>query len=470
MSRLFAAWSALSAVARRRALAGAVAVVVLALVAGFAVVRSGNVDGNADRDRNAGSNAGSDAGRVAALKGAPPTTVDGTSTSSTTATTPTTTVPSITASTAGPTITATTAGPTITTTTAGPTITTTTAGPTITTTTAGPTITTTTAGPNTTVATTSPPPPPSGPTTQVSTGNAAPFSGRPVDAAQLNRPALAVKIDNFDAPSETAVPQTGLNKTDVVFEEIVEGDITRLVAVFQSQTPERVGPVRSARTTDLTILPQLGRPLLAWSGGNDGVVRAVHASPSIIDEGFDAVPSAYSRDRSRAAPHNLYVRPANLWARAPQGLAAPPPLFTYRAEGQPPPPTARPSSGVDLRWGPTSQAPARWRWDANLHRYLREQRGRPHVDTDGSRLSATNVVVLVTEYGRSPADTRSPEAHTVGAGEAFVFTDGSVVHGHWDRPDVNRPATLTDDAGAPIALTPGNTWVELPMPGGTRVG
>ena len=77
------------------------------------------------------------------------------------------------------------------------------------------------------------------------------------------------------------------------------------------------------------------------------------------------------------------------------------------------------------------------------------------------------MVVQVTEYGQSAADLRSPEAHTIGSGELFVFTNGAVVYGKWDRPDIAKPATLTDEAGKPILLTPGNTWVELPRPGGT---
>ncbi|MGN6692536.1 MAG: DUF3048 N-terminal domain-containing protein, partial [Aquihabitans sp.] len=159
-------------------------------------------------------------------------------------------------------------------------------------------VTTTTAAPTTTS------------TTAVPTGPIAPLTGLPVqekDAPLLFRTALAVKIDNLDAPGESAVPQTAIPRADVVFEEIVEGNITRLVGVFHSQQPGTVGPVRSARTTDVQLLPQLGHPLLAWSGGNDGVVAAVRSSPFIIDAGADASPGSYFRDRSRRAPHNLYV-------------------------------------------------------------------------------------------------------------------------------------------------------------------
>jgi hypothetical protein len=328
---------------------------------------------------------------------------------------------------------------------------------------AAPTTTATTTAPTTTttaIVTT---------TTEPASGPVAPLTGlRVADGALLARPALAVKIDNLDAPNETAVPQLGLLRADVVYEEIVEGNITRLVAVFHSQQPGRVGPVRSARTTDVQLLPQLGRPLLGWSGGNDGVVAAVRSSPSIIDAGWDAAPSSYARSGPHRAPHNLYAAADELWAKAPADAAPPPALFQYRTPGQELPASARQALGVDLSWGGgAAVAPVSWRWDENLRSWVRSQRGRFHVDQDGKAITAKNVVVLVTEYGQSAADSRSPEARTVGSGELFVYTNGRVVHGRWDRPDVNRPPTLVDDAGAPVPLSPGQTWVELPRSGST---
>ncbi len=305
-------------------------------------------------------------------------------------------------------------------------------------------------------------------TTEPPTGPVAPLTGLRVgDPALVNRPPVAVKIDNLDAPSETALPQSGLPKADLVFEEIVEGNITRLVAVFHSQNPGEVGPVRSARTTDVYLLPQLGRPLLAWSGGNQGVVRAVRESPFLVDLGHDAATSSYRREGSRRAPHNLYVQVDELWGRAPGGLPSPPQLFQYRTTGQSNPPTAPQAQGVDITWGGGgASSPVSWRWDGDLRLYVRSQNGRPHLDADGSVITAKNVVVLATSYGQSAADSRSPEALTIGNDEVFAYTNGRVVHGRWDRPALDRPATITDDQGQPILLSPGQTWIELPRPGG----
>ncbi len=322
------------------------------------------------------------------------------------------------------------------------------------------TTTTTTAAPTTTTTTTAAP-----------TGPVAPLTGLQVpdqDAVLLFRTALAVKIDNLDAAGETAVPQTALPKADVVYEEVVEGNITRLVAVFHSHQPGTVGPVRSARTTDVELLPQLGHPLLAWSGGNAGVVNAVQSSPFIINAGADAMPGPYFRDGRRRAPHNLYVRGDELWAKAPPGTPGPQPLFQYRKKGEKNPASARKAQGVDLTWGGgVASSNVSWRWDPKARVYKREQRGRPHTDSGGTQLTAKNIVAMVTQYVPSYADSRSPQAKTVGSGELFVFTNGRVIHGRWDRPDIAKPATLVDDKGVPVLLSPGNTWIELPKAGGT---
>lgn len=306
-------------------------------------------------------------------------------------------------------------------------------------------------------------------TTEPDTRPRAPLTGLVVDDPLiLFRPALAVKVDNLDVAGETAVPQAGLNRADIVYEEIVEGDITRLVPVFHSQQPGRVGPVRSARTTDVQLLPQLGRPLLAWSGGNEGVTAAVRSSPSIIDVGVDRATGSYARDRSRRAPHNLFVAGDELFGLAPDDAGFPPTMFTYRSSGEPQPETARPSQGVDITWGGgRASSPVSWRWEPEFRSYVRNQNGRVHMTEEGDPVSAANVVVLVTSYGSSSADTRSPEAQTVGSGEAFVFTAGGVIYGSWDRPAIDATPTLLDEAGNPIKLTPGRTWIELPKPGTT---
>lgn len=104
-------------------------------------------------------------------------------------------------------------------------------------------------------------------TTEPASGPVAPLTGLKVaDPALVNRPALVAKIDNLDRGPESALPQAGVSRADVVFEEIVEGNITRFAAVFHSKAPGRIGPIRSARTTDVILLPQLGPVLFRVVG------------------------------------------------------------------------------------------------------------------------------------------------------------------------------------------------------------
>lgn len=288
------------------------------------------------------------------------------------------------------------------------------------------------------------------------------------DKLSVFRRALAVKVDNLDVPGESARPQAGIVDADVVFEELVEGGITRLVAVFQSRIPARVGPVRSARTTDPILLSQLNQPLFAWSGGNGGVMGAVRAS-ALRDMGYDAQPAAYGRDGSRRSPHNMFVTPGLLYAAAPKDVQPPRSLFAFRDAGEKLSSTAKPVKGVRLDFGGVASAPVSWLYDAKADGWRRTQSGTPHVDDQGRAVVPRNVVILFTPYGASPADPRSPEAQSIGKGEAWVLSKGRIVGGTWERSRPDQAAILKDRRGREIKLTRGKTWIELPKPGGGTV-
>ena len=247
-------------------------------------------------------------------------------------------------------------------------------------------------------------------------------------------PALVVKIDNHPQ----ARPQSGLNQADVVYEEIVEG-ITRLFAVFHSAPSDPVGPIRSARTTDVNLLAQLNHPLFAWSGGNNGVVKALKAASVATDlgasTGNNARLAGYHRDSSRRAPHNFFTTTTNLWSLTPDGAQPPQPLFTYRSNGAEPA-GATPVTGAKLSLAATKVL---WQWDEASGGWKRTQDGTPHVDAEGVQVAPQNVVIMFVPYRKSAADPISPEAVTVGQGEAWVLTDGGVVKGTWSRPDPSKP-------------------------------
>lgn len=282
------------------------------------------------------------------------------------------------------------------------------------------------------------------------------------------RAALAVKVDT----TAHGRPQVGLLAADVVFEEVVEGGLTRLLAVFHSADPDTVGPVRSARSTDLFLLAELGRPLFAWSGANPTFAAAVEAA-DLIDVGVAAVPDAYERSDERRAPYDLFAAPAELRAAAEgeEGATTPPrALFAYRPEDEPlAGPDVEPVTGFTTAGGAGVSTEITWEWDEGAGAWARTQDGTPHVDADGDRVLATNVLVRFTTYRdsgqRDVTGAVVPEAEPVGEGDAWLFSDGSVLRGRWQKPSEDAPTTFTTAAGAPMALTPGTTWVEVLPPG-----
>lgn len=313
-------------------------------------------------------------------------------------------------------------------------------------------------------------PPPSTTTTTTSTsttttvpaptGPVAPLTGIVVDEAdaaatdRLNRPALVAKVDN--APE--AMPQIGLDRADMVIELKVEG-ISRYMAVVHSQDATRVGPIRSARSSDPDLLAMFVRPLVAWSGGNPTVTRQMNDTPWIQALNPDQAPNAYSRSNAKPKPHNLIVDVPTLYTYADQPPAVPAQIFSYRAVGAQSP--GAPSAGFQLFVG---KSPSTWVWSAQTGSWLRWANGVRQTVEGGGQIGATNVVVLHTRYEASGADRRSPEAQTLGDGAAWVYSDGRVIEGRWERSDINQPWKLTDADGQPVQLSPGNTWVELPSP------
>lgn len=286
-----------------------------------------------------------------------------------------------------------------------------------------------------------------------------PLTGVRTKAAP-NRSALAVKIDNVDS----ARPQTAIDRADLVYEEKVEGNLTRLIAVFHSDLPTVVGPVRSVRTTDIDVLAQFNRPLLAASGANPGVL-AVVAGANVVNVNAIEAGGAYYRSGSKRAPHNLFVRTTDLYVAANSQGGIPPQIFSYREPALPPSASVA-SNGVDVNFGSASIG---FRWSASKRGWLRSQNGSAHKVSGGQQLAPKNVVVLEVPYGVSSIDAQSPEAHTVGSGPAWVFTAGQVVAGSWSRSAANQPIALFDGVGAPVALTRGQTFIELAPPGSITV-
>lgn len=301
------------------------------------------------------------------------------------------------------------------------------------------------------------------------------------DEDALNRRTLIVKISNYPP---IVRPQHGVNSADVVFEYEAEGGVTRFAALFRSQSPERVGSVRSARLMDMDLVTMY-RALLAYSGTSEPIQELLQTppffefqliSPSVghaENQVNDCSEAAFCRDnalRESGTPreHTLFGNPDNMWAIADRqntntGFAA----FGF-AFSEDPDPDGAPAEDIFINW--FGQTDARWQYNAFTGRYERFTDGFPHFDAlDGDQLWADNLVIVEAPHERRPdlfppgANYESLDIQLVDQGRAFVIRDGQWYQGFWRRRNELPGSALQLIYGdnTPIKLKPGRTWVSV---------
>ncbi len=278
----------------------------------------------------------------------------------------------------------------------------------------------------------------------------APRPERSHSAAPASGPVLAVKVDNVRA----ARPQTGLEDADVVYAEPVEAGLSRLMAIYATKLPESVGPVRSARESDLELLGQFDQPVLAFSGAQSKLLPLIDKAP-LRAEPADEDSAAYVRDDNRQAPHNLYLRPDEL-LRKPSGAAALTTGFTYGKA----PAGGHAESSHTVRYPSASFT---FTWSDSRDRWLVAMDGSPARTTDGGRLAPATVVVQhVTVRESDFRDFRgsnSPYVESVGSGRAEVLRDGRAYDATWKRGAAGDGTTFTTEDGKPLNFAEGQVWV-----------
>jgi hypothetical protein len=283
--------------------------------------------------------------------------------------------------------------------------------------------------------------------------NLSPLTGLPGAAGKI----LAVKIDNI----VFARPQTGLASADVVYAIEVEGGLSRFLAVFDSghlPAGGTIGPVRSARESDLPILEQYGKVDFAYSGALSKFLPVL-AAANVFNTSPDQDASAYSRDRSRIAPYNEYLNPSKILSDFPDSAPAKDVGFRFGDA----PPGGVPTAAMTARMPSASFT---FTWNAAKGEYMVAIDGRPAATTDGGPLGAPTIVLQKVAESTSPRgfhdvpDELSPYAPTVGSGQAVVLRDGDSYTGTWSRPDDASPTSFTFN-GQPMPFHAGQVWIVL---------
>lgn len=301
-----------------------------------------------------------------------------------------------------------------------------------------------------------------------------PLRGTEVSSDVLNSPAISIKVANGDYLNSNASPQWGLDKADIVYEELVEGGITRFVAQYHTDVPTEVGPTRSIRPMDPAIIHPTGG-IVAFSGGQ-GIFKRM-----IKDTGLKVITeanSAMKRTSERVAPNNLLLQARSLVDHYKGQVNGPGKLFNFATDtAGATAATGEPAAKVVTNF--SKYSPRYWKWNSDKKTWQRWQDARTynrsvndlikHKAQDGTQISATNLVVVrvkVNNAKYAAAKYRShglvPYTELFGEGKAWVGVDGKGISATWKKDkDTSSPLQLLTSDGQPVKLAPGNTWVEL---------
>jgi hypothetical protein len=277
-------------------------------------------------------------------------------------------------------------------------------------------------------------------------------------ATGTSAPVLAVKIDD----TTYAHPQVGLREAEIVYIEQVEGGLTRLAAIYASTIPSLIGPIRSARISDIELLAQYGKVGFSYSGAQRKLLPEI-AAANLHDVGANRFGAAfYKNDALRNPPYAMMLSASLLMAEAESRGAyfekskAMGWKFGEKSE------FAREISGVDISW-PAARYGATW--SATENRWLLNHNGSANLDSEGFHLGPANIVIQIVSITDSIYKDKvggvTPFTATVGSGSCYLLRDGSYLPCRWNRPNLESGTTFTDLNGGQALFAPGQTWFAL---------
>ncbi len=271
-------------------------------------------------------------------------------------------------------------------------------------------------------------------------------------------PILAVKIDD----TEQAHPQAGLEDADIVYIEQVEGGLTRLAAIFSSTIPKVIGPVRSARISDIEILEQFGRVAFAYSGAQKKLLPVI-AEANVINLGAQRQsPLIYTTDPLRRSPTAMMLQAQDLMANVAEEQL---PIAISKSIGWSfgeKPDTGTAVSGVKVSWPAHSYNAT---WSSLENRWLLSNKDKPNLSASGVHLGPTTFVIqlvsITDSIYRDKVGGVTPYSETVGTGKGYVMRDGLAIAANWSRPSGDQGTTWTTASGDEIKFAAGQVWIAL---------
>jgi len=275
----------------------------------------------------------------------------------------------------------------------------------------------------------------------------------------INGPVLFVKIDDTDV----AHPQVGIDKADVVYIEQVEGGLTRLAAVFSNALPPLIGPVRSARISDIDLMANYGRPGLAFSGAQKLFLPVLRAA-NIEDIGAEhEPPSIYSRDSTRQAPTDMMLNPSALLKKSIDVEHRK--ISTASSVGWKfgeIPKSGTPIKSATIHW---PAAAYKVQWSKTENRWLLFHNGKPDVASDGKVLGSPTFIIqqvsITPSIYHDHNNNFTPFSQTTGTGSGYLLRDGQSFPIVWNRASPTAPTIWTLKDGTEALFQRGPIWIAL---------
>lgn len=270
---------------------------------------------------------------------------------------------------------------------------------------------------------------------------------------------LAVKIDD----TKDAHPQIGIAEADVVYVEQVESGLTRLLALYSSNYPVEIGPVRSARISDIDLLAQYGRVAFAYSG-SQSKMRPVLAAANLNNLSAERnPPSIFSRDETRTAPVNMILHPNLLLEHAANKLQMN--LITLQKSpwkfGEMPD-SAFSLSSAKIKFPNSGYLIS---WDSLNKCWNLAQNGNTEVTTFGKNVCIDNAIIQIVEIEPSIYGDKfggiTPLSKTVGSGTAVLLNGGKYLDINWSRSDASQFTQWLQKDGSEVKIKAGKTWIFL---------
>ena len=265
---------------------------------------------------------------------------------------------------------------------------------------------------------------------------------------------FAVKFDD----TNEAHPQQGVESADIVYITEVEAGFTRLMGIYSSNYPEVLGPIRSARISDLSILGEYGKVGYLYSGAQSKMRPVISAANLVNLSAERNPPSIYFNEPSRRSPYSMMVRPNLLLEKAGDVELAKEPGWQHGARAE----DAKKIISAEIEWANASYEAA---WSVEEKRFLLKHNGKANIASSGIQLGSPMMVIQMvkispSEYGDKFGGV-TPKSEVIGSGHGYLLRNQRVVKVLWNRASLSEPTTWSLEDGSPAYFARGQIWFFL---------